>query len=75
MFPRGKAYLEWSRKKTLFSKLQVPRNLSHLIILLLHVHLLICIKFRKKNHHLLLADISKADISGEAMVWLELMDV
>jgi hypothetical protein len=49
-------------------------NVSHLLILLLQVPLLICIEFAK-NNHLLFAAISKADISGHVLVWLELMDV
>jgi hypothetical protein len=69
-----KVYLEWARKKIIFSEMRVSRNLSHLLILLLQVPLLICIKFTKKNHHLFAA-ISKADISGHVIVWLELMGV
>lgn len=62
-------------REILFPEMRVSINLSQLLILLLHVPLLICIKFTNKNHHLLFAAISKADISSHVIVWLELMDV
>ena len=70
-----KSVLKWPRKKIIFSKIGLSGNLSHFLILLLHVPLLICIKFTNKNHHLLFADSLKAEISGHVIVWLELMDI
>jgi hypothetical protein len=68
-----KSILKWPRKEILFSDIRASRNLCNFLILLLHVPLLICIKFMNKNNHLLFVDSLKADISGQVIAWLELM--